>query len=480
MLKKIFKFLLLVIIILIAIVLVQTWRFSKPIQHTTATALPALPDSAIQHLSQAIQIKTISVSDTLPTDTAAFIQFSNFLEHSYPAAHLYLQRTIISGFSYVYYWKGKDSNLKPYVLMAHQDVVPVEAATANEWKEAPFSGKITDSVIWGRGAIDDKGCLISIMEAVEKLLQQQYQPQRSIYLVFGHDEELSGKRGAAEVAKWMQQNQIQPALVCDEGGIITEDNFKELGRPIALLGVAEKGYASFELSVNKEGGHSSMPVPETAIDILTKALVNVRSKQMPARFTQPTNDMLNTIGPGLPFSTRMALANRWLFNAMLVSKFEESGPTNASIHTTIVPTIINAGIKDNVVPTLATAILNSRMLPGETSADVMNFIQEAINDDRVKIKILPWISEPGKLASADGEGYKKIASINHTLMDDILPVPFLMIGATDSRYFRGFSDEVIDFSPMLDPKGFHGLNERIKIKDVQRLIFFYESLIRKS
>lgn len=479
MLKKLFKFLLLVVVLLIIVVLIQTWRFTKPILHTKAGVIPALPDSATAHLSNAIQIKTVSLNDTLPTDTTAFRQFRIFLERSYPLIHQHLQRTVIDSFSYVYYWKGSDQSLKPYILMAHEDVVPVELSTEHKWQALPFSGKITDTAVWGRGAIDDKGNLIAIMEAVEKLLQQRYQPQRSFYLCFGHDEELSGKNGAAQIANWLQQNKVHPALVCDEGGIITKENFPDLGRPIALLGVAEKGYASYELSVEQEGGHSSMPGKETAIDILSKALVNIRKQQMPAHFTEPANNMLQQIGPGLSFTTRMALANRWLFKPLLVSKFEQSNGTNASIHTTIVPTIINSGIKDNVVPTLATAIVNSRILPGETSEDVTAFLKRSTNDDRVKIKKLAWISEPGKTTSMQTEGYKNVEAATYKLMDDIIPAPFLMIGATDSRYYRSFSDAVIDFSPMLDPKGFHGIDERMSIKDFQRLIFYFELILRQ-
>ncbi|MBS1747449.1 MAG: M20/M25/M40 family metallo-hydrolase [Bacteroidetes bacterium] len=479
MLKKFLKLLLLFVVVLIIIVLVQTWRFTAPLKQTKSVAIPSLPDSAIQHLSAAIQIPTISVSDTLPADSVALRQFRAFIEKTYPLVHQKLQRIIIDSFSYIYYWPGKNTSLQPNVLMAHQDVVPVETATEKEWKAPPFSGQITDSAIWGRGAIDDKGNLISICEAAEKLLKQGYQPQRSFYLCFGHDEELGGSMGAAKIVVWMQHHNIHPALVCDEGGFITKENFKELGRPIALLGVAEKGYASFELTVDAEGGHSSMPAKETAIDILSKALVNIRSSQMPARFTEPTNEMLQKIGPAMPFVTRMALANRWLFNPMLISKFESSNGTNATIHSTIVPTIINAGMKDNVIPSHAEAVVNSRILPGETSSDVLDFLKKTINDDRVKIKNYGGVFEPGKSAAASSDGYKKVDSLTYTLMDNLVPVPFLMIGATDSRYFRNIADVVIDFTPMLDPKGFHGIDERMSISDYQRLVYYYEKMLQQ-
>ena len=479
MLKRILKLLFAVLLLLIIIVLIQTFRFTKEIPHTKASAIPALNDSSIAHISEAIQIKTIPVNNNAAIDTAAFTAFRNFLEKSYPLVHQHLQRTIINHFSYIYYWQGKNNSLPPYILMAHSDVVPVEASSENLWLAPPFSGKITDTAIWGRGAIDDKGCLISIMEAVEKLLSENYQPERSFYLSFGHDEELGGERGTAQIVKWMEQNKVHPALVSDEGGIITKDNFKDLGRPIALLGVSEKGLVSFELSVEKEGGHSSMPAKETAIDILTKALVKIREEQMPVHFTTPTNAMLNKIGPGLGFTTRMALANRWLFEPLLVKQLEGSNGTNATIHTTIVPTIVDAGIKDNVVPSTAKAIVNSRILPGETTTDVLAFLKKKINDDRVLIKITPPFSEPGKTTEINGPAYKIAEQATYKVMDDVVPVPFLMIGATDSRYYRSIADAVIEYSPMLDPKGFHGLNERIGLQDLQRLIFYYQLILKQ-
>ena len=387
MLKKTLRFVLIVLILLTAFVLIQTFRFSTSIAHTKAMAAPALNDSAIQHMSKAIQIRTISISDTAAIDTVAFQQFKIFLENTYPLIHERLTRVAINQFSYIYYWEGKNKTLPPYILMAHSDVVPVEKSSENLWHAQPFSGEIKDSAIWGRGAIDDKGCLISIMEAVENLLQKNYQPERSFYLCFGHREELGGKGGADAIVEWLDSNHVKPALVLDEGGIITKDNFKDLGRPIALLGVVQKGYASFDMSVQLEGGHSSMPAKETAIDILSKALVNIRKEQMPVSFSLPTQMMLQKIGPGMPFTTRMAIANEWLFKPLLVAQFEKGNATNATIHTTIVPTIIDAGIKDNVVPSSATAVINSRIMPGQTYKDVLAFLQKAINDDRVKITV---------------------------------------------------------------------------------------------
>jgi carboxypeptidase PM20D1 len=433
----------------------------------TLKPVEGVSDSAAIHLSQAIQIKTVSFGDTLAIDTSEFIRFRSFLEQTYPLVHQKLNRQIFSQFSYVYTLVGKNPSLSPYVLMAHMDVVPVEAAAEKNWSVPPFSGTIKDSAVWGRGAIDDKASVISILEATEQLLKENFQPQQTIYLCFGHDEEISGKRGAAKISAWFKEQKITPALVLDEGGVIDTEHFKDIKQPIAVIGVGEKGYVNIDLVVEKAGGHSSMPEKETAIDILNTAVTKIRASQMPAKITNTVQQMFNRIGPASGFTNRMALSNRWLFEGMLVSQLEKTKETNAMVHTTLVPTIIKSGIKDNVIPSVAKATFNSRILPGQTSDDVVNFVKNAINDERVSIqKQTISLMEPSTATSPDDPAFKKVESIVSSMIPDVLPTPYLMIGATDSRYFRPFSKAVVNFAPMTNAKGFHGIDERASLKDV--------------
>ncbi|HLK31188.1 MAG TPA: M20/M25/M40 family metallo-hydrolase [Puia sp.] len=480
MIKRLLGFLFLIIIILAAIVLVNTFIFTKEIPRGQALDLPSISDSAVRHMSEAVQIKTISYADSLPVDTSEYMKFRKFLERAYPLVHQKLPRQIFNQFSYLFTWEGKNKNLKPYVIMAHMDVVPVEEATANKWTVAPFSGAIKDSMIWGRGVVDDKGCVIPIFEAAEDLLRQNFQPERTIYLSFGHDEEISGSHGAKAIAEWFREQNIHPELVLDEGGEITVENFSELKRPIAAIAVAEKGYLSFQLSVEKTGGHSSMPEKETAIDILAKALVKLREKQMPFKMSEPMAALLKRVGPGLPFSERMALANQWLFMPLLKKEFEKGHITNSLFHTTIVPTVFNSGIKDNVIPTIATAIVNCRNLPGDSQADVIAFMKEQINDDRVNIIPEKINTDASPITSIDSAAFKKVEAISYQVMPDIVPVPFLLMGGTDSRHFDAVSNGVVKFAASIDAKGYHGIDERLPISDFKRMIFFYSLLMKES
>jgi carboxypeptidase PM20D1 len=404
-----------------------------------------------------------------------------FLETTYPTVHQKLSRQIFSEFSYVFTWKGKDTTLKPYVLMAHMDVVPVEAVAEKNWTVPSFSGMIQGDTIWGRGAVDDKASAISIFEAAEQLLKENFQPERTIYLCFGHDEEIAGKRGAAKISAWFKEQNIQPELVLDEGGQVDTEHFKELKRPVAVIGVGEKGYVNIDLTVEIPGGHSSMPIPETAIDVLNKAIEKVRAQQVPARITAPLKELFQRIGPGGSFVSRMAVSNQWLFKGMLISELEKTKQTNALIHTTLVPTIVKAGIKDNVIPSVAKATFNSRILPGETSDDVVNFVKKAINDERVTVKKQTIsLMEPSALTPSDHPMFKKVEAITYKVVPNAVVSPYLMVGATDSRYFRPFSNAVVNFSPMTDAKGFHGIDERIPVADLHRMIFFYKLLMTEK
>ncbi len=481
MIKKALLYILGIFLILGSIVAYRT-VFAKHNQLIlSAIPAPALPEKAIEHLQKAIQCQTISFGDTAQWKAEPFIALRQLLETAYPLVHSKLTREITSSYSYTYKWQGKNNSLAPYILMAHQDVVPIEEATKSAWKAAPFSGELKDNSIYGRGAIDNKCNLISILEAAEKLLQQGFQPERTIYFVFGHDEEIGGIKGAKLIAQQFKAQQIKADLVLDEGGIIANNKMPGIKKPIALLGTAEKGYLSLEISVQKNGGHSSMPDSETAIDILTNAIVKLHDNPFPYRIEKATQKLIEYLGPEMDFPNNMAFTNQWLFKPLIMKGLGKTPPARAMIHTTSVTTIVNAGVKDNVVPTMATATINFRLLPGDSVNMIMRRVREVFNDDRVAIRIkndtaVEAVSSP----EADGNGFKKIRKIISQTYDNILTTPFLMIGGTDSRHFDIVSDHVVKFSPVIDPIGFHGIDEQVSLNNFQHSIWFFEQLMRDT
>ena len=363
--------------------------------------------------------------------------------------------------------------------MAHQDVVPIEESTKTQWNFEPFSGIIKDGYVCGRGTTDDKINLISILESTEKLLKENFKPARTIYFVFGHDEELGGKNGAKKIAELLESRKVKAELVMDEGGFVTDEKVPGVTKPVALVGTSEKGYLSIEFSVNKMGGHSSMPESETAIDILTKAIVKLRSKPFEAKFVESTKNLFEFLGPEMKFPNNMAFANPIIFKSIIVKNYEKSSSGNAMIRTTFVPTIIHAGIKDNVVPTLATAVVNFRLLPGDSSKHIFQKVKTIINDDRVVMKNLSLDSpEATPVSSATSAAFKTIDSIIKKSYSGVLTTPFLMIGGTDSKHFHGVSENIFKFSPMKDPIGFHTIDERVSIESYRHSLWFFEQLMR--
>lgn len=479
MLKRIILSGLLALAILVSIILYNTFTFKSTQDSVKSVPAPELTEQNIQHFQKALSFKTISYGNAAQWDSSQFIGFRDFLATTYPLAHATLKKEIVADYSLLYTWTGKNSELKPIVLMAHQDVVPIEEATRSMWSFDPFAGTVKDGFIWGRGTTDDKINLISILEITEKLLSEKYQPERTIYLAFGHDEEIGGK-GAIAIAQLLKQRGIVAEMVLDEGGIITKEKLPGVTRPVALIGTSEKGYLSLDLTVEKPGGHSSMPEKETAIDILTKGLTSLRENPFSPDFSESTKGLMASVGPEMPFVQRMAFANPWLFKSLIIKTYEKTGPGNAMIRTTMVPTILQAGIKDNVVPTVAKATVNFRLLPGTSTDEIVASVKKIVNDDRIVISKQLTIAEPSEVTPVTSTAYLGVESAIKNAYPEIIASPFLVIGATDSRHFREVSQNIIKFSPMIDPIGFHGIDERVSLESYQTALWFFEQLIRNT
>ena len=268
--------------VLIALMVIRTMTFtSRQLRPPTAEKLQLDQDEIVTRLSEAIQFKTISFESGTESNTDPFRDFHAFLAKSFPRVHAQLTREVVNDHSLLYTWKGKDDRLKPILLMAHMDVVPVDPDSEKLWTHAPFSGQVADGYVWGRGTMDDKVSVLGILEAVEKLLADGFQPQCTVYLAFGHDEEIGGQQGAAKIAALLSQRDVQPEFVLDEGSAITDGIIPGVAAPVAMIGIGEKGDLSLQLTVTSPGGHSSLPPSESAIGILSRAIDKVENTRFP-------------------------------------------------------------------------------------------------------------------------------------------------------------------------------------------------------
>jgi len=476
--KKFLKVLGIVFLILTGVVLFRTFTFkSKQIKVQLAPII-SLNDSCVVHLQKAIRFKTISYDGANTIDTSQFKGFQDFLIKTYPLVFSKMDVEKVNDFSLILRWKGKSAKTKPIILMAHQDVVPVEKVTEKNWDAAPFSGTIKNNFIYGRGAIDDKGSLIAILESAELLLQQGFIPSSTIYFVFGHDEEISGLKGAKTIAKLFEARKIKPAFVLDEGGIITEYKVPGLNKTTAVVGIAEKGYQTLKLKINIPGGHSSMPEEKTAIDEMAKAIVKLKENPFQSELTPIVQNFLAFIGPEMPFFSKMAMANQWLFASIIKSSYAKSGAGNATIRTTTATTIFNSGIKENLIPGEAEATINFRTQPGVTQQDVINHVKNVIDNDKIEIIKVGEGNSPKQVADIDDGSFEYIQKTIGKIKKDIIVAPYLVLGATDGRYFDKITSQIFRFTPFTDPEGFHGVNERIKIADFKNGINFYYLLMK--
>src|SRR6266496_820126 len=264
--KKSLGALLVVVVILAVIALERTFTFRSRQPQAAPVAVEPLDTAALaQRLAGALRFKTVSYQDSSQFDVREFDGFQLYLRTTFPRLHAALKLEKVNGYGLLYEWTGSDPNRQPIVLLAHQDVVPVEPGTESRWTEPPFEGRIAGGYVWGRGALDDKGSLVGILEAVEHLVAAGTKPRRTVYLAFGYDEEIGGRRGAARIADLLASRNVHPELVLDEGGALANGLVAGISAPVALIGIAEKGYVTVGLTAQAEGGHSSMPPDETAV-----------------------------------------------------------------------------------------------------------------------------------------------------------------------------------------------------------------------
>lgn len=485
MIKRLFQFLLLVLVVLAVVVFANTIRKESKQLQVLGAQLPAVDaNQAAQRLAPAIAFKTISSYDNASANDEEFFKLHAYLEKTFPRTHAALQREVIGGKSLLYTWKGSDAKAKPIALLAHQDVVPIAPGTEKEWKAEPFSGEIKEGFVWGRGAWDNKSNLFSQMEAVEMLVASGFQPVRTVYIVMGHDEEVGGLRGAKVIADTLKQRNVQLEWAIDEGLLVTEGILGGLDRNAALIGIAEKGHATYYLSLDAAAGHSSMPPRKTTIGMMSAALARLEDGQLPASIRGVAAEMFDTLAPEMGGVNRLLLSNLWLFRPVVQAQLEQGASTNAMLRTTTALTIFNAGNKDNVLPGHVEAAVNFRVLPGDSLAGVEDHVKRAIGDAPIQLKPGPWNNEPSPISATDASGYRAInRSIRETFKDTIV-APGLMVAATDGRHFAGVSDAVYRFTPVRaraeDLPRFHGTNERVSVANYAEMIQFYHQLLRNS
>src|SRR6201999_60770 len=303
----------------------------------------------------------------------------------------------------------------------------VAPGTAKDWQQPPFDGVIADGFIWGRGSWDDKGNLYSMLEAAEQMSKVGFRPKRTIYFAFGHDEEVGGTRGAKAIAALLASRGVRLDFVLDEGLLITDGLVKGLDRPAALIGVAEKGYATLVLTAHATPGHSSMPPRDTAIGMMSAALARLEDNRLPMQVRGAGSEMFDTLAPEMKGFGRVVLSNLWLFKPLVLREFEKNGPSEATLRTTTALTIFNAGDKDNVLPGNAEATVNFRLIPGDTQESVTDHVRTTIRNDRIPINPSPANTDPPPVTASSSPSFQMLNRTIRKVFPDVIVAPGLMV-----------------------------------------------------
>lgn len=470
-------------VVLIVLVKTLTYPFQKTNTESYKYKLTDTSELPIKRLSGGLMIPTVSSANYEDTDFGPFDQFKTYLEQSYPEIYHIMETHTINDYGLVFRWKGKKDHLKPILFLSHYDVVPPGEypVSMERWDHPPFSGAIADGRIFGRGAIDMKSMLFGIMEAADKLIAEGFTPERDIYFAFGPDEEVGGMHGAAEMVRFFQEKGLTFDAVYDEGGIIAASGFiSQLNRDVALVGVAEKGYVTFTLQVRGDGGHSSMPPMQSALGQAAIIMQRLEENQMKARLIPPVKSLLANIGGAMEFTTRMAIANQWLFKPLLLRSLSKTPSTNALIRTTTALTMAKGSDASNVLPSSAEITVNFRTLPGDKIEDVKKHVEDACKGFDVNIE-MSGETEASLISGHDARGFEVMKNALSKIYPDALITPYLSVTGSDAPKYEKVCSNIYRLIPVRltseEQETIHNLNENLSIENYRRMMAYFREVM---
>ncbi|XP_069489270.1 N-fatty-acyl-amino acid synthase/hydrolase PM20D1 [Ambystoma mexicanum] len=435
-------------------------------------------------LKGAIRIPTVSFSED-EQNTTALGEFTEYIRKVFPGIFScsFIQHEIIADYSHLFTVQGSNPQLEPYMMLAHLDVVP---ASDEGWDHPPFSAQEVGGYIYGRGTLDNKGSAIGLLQALELLLKRKHRPRRSFYVGLGHDEEISGQKGARRIAAKLESRGARLSFLTDEGLAILDGVIQGLSRPIAMVGTTEKGAITLALSVETQPGHSSMPPRETSIGILAAAVSRLEQNPMPNLFgSGPEKASFEQLASEFSFPINVIMSNLWLFSPLVSRILERKASSNAIVRTTTAVAMFHAGVKSNIIPPSAGATVNFRIHPAQTVDEVMDIVTHTIGDKRVQLTVGNAFN-PLPVSPYDEKsfGYQIVGRTIRDVFSDIPVAPGVCVGNTDSRHYLNLTRNIYRFSPIwLKPEDLsriHGLNERISVQSYELLVQFYLRLIQNA
>lgn len=437
---------------------------------------PARAQAYAKLLSRMIQVDTTSrtgvpMPEKLP-------EFHALLRELFPLVHEKLERIEIDG-NLLYHWKGT-SDAAPIVLMSHQDVVPAEG----EWHHAPFGGEIDNKYVWGRGASDTKCSLMAFFQAVEELLGEGYTPGCDIWLSSSCTEEWSGD-GCPKLVAELKRRGVKPFLVCDEGGGIIDTPMAGISGKFAMIGVFEKGIANLKFTARSSGGHASAPPKGTPLARLAAFVEEVETNNpFEKKMLPQVEAMLAKLGEYAPFGYRLLFTNLKLFKPLLQALMPAiSSQAGAMLQTTIAFTTASGSDAYNVIPQEASIGANMRFIPHQGMEESLRIITDLAAEYGLETEVI-CANDYSEPVDIHGDGFTLVERVVEETFPGLAACPYVMTGATDSRFYQELSDNCIRFAPVVygpeQLKGMHGLNENLEYSCLPGAVDFYKNLIRRG
>ncbi|GAA4159067.1 M20 family peptidase [Chryseobacterium ginsenosidimutans] len=504
--KKIIFIALSIIIILIIIILVKTFIYPfKKINSKTSEGWKAVKnDSAIQRLSGGLKIPTVSSGELGKFDYSTFDTIKEYLKVSYPLIYENAEFTEVNKYGLVFRLKGSNPSLDPILFLSHTDVVPPGDAEvkdksenifrpddkplppvskiADDWDFGPFSGAVANGRIYGRGAIDMKGMLFSLMESMNNIIKNKHIPQRDIYLAFGFDEEVGGQQGAVKIAEYFKTKNLKFDAVYDEGGLILEKgSVAGIDSDVAVIGCAEKGFLSVKIKVKGLGGHASMPPMESAIGKAAIIMQRLEHDQMKPMITPLINEFFTNIGGSMSFVNRMGISNQWLLKPVLLSQLTKNNSTNALVRTTTALTMMKGSDAPNILSPEVEFVVNFRLLPGNTVKDVKEHIAKATKGFDVELEDIDSVKEASAVSPTNTKAFKLIEAAVKEIHPAAIATPYLTVGGTDAYKYQMVSKNIYRFMPIkindAEKQSIHSTNEYLSIENYMKMIHYFEYIM---
>ncbi|KAK7993674.1 hypothetical protein PG989_007055 [Apiospora arundinis] len=504
-----------------------------PVLDPSADGLPAARDlfgdgkallKQVERHSQLVKIPSISYDDNGEPGKDprwnVFYELHAALAYLYPNVHLRMGRVTVNTFGLVFSIKGTDPSRRPLMLTAHQDVVPV--ADESTWKYPPFSAHFDGRWLWGRGASDDKNSLTALMSALDTLLSNPtWVPKRTIIVALGFDEECSGRRGAGEIGKYLEEQygKQSMAIILDEGGMGLD--LLEGKALYALPAVMEKGHVDIWLDLQINGGHSSTPFPHTGIGIMSEIVVKLESKPYGPKLIKDSPIHHHLICQARYSPKASPNITKLIEKGDLKTLAEELATidrkTQYRLQTSQSVDYFIGGVKINAMPEKIRIGINHRVAPQNSIPEVKGRILDLIKpivkhyglgvsafkgednnpDDLGEFEpaydvdyngtLTLSSSQPSKVAPispSSGDIWDVLSgTIQHSFAFDegkVVPVGELMTGNTDTRHYLHLSKHVYRWTPTRKggTQNAHTVDEAIDMQAHMEALRFYYDLVR--